>query len=94
MIEPELHHFSADGGFPNSHLPLLVYRSAVLPDPAAMESTFAANGWSNSWRNGIFAITISIASPTRFSALRLARSPWRLAARAASRSWCGLATWW
>ncbi len=54
MTEPELHHFSADGGFPNSRLPVLVYRSALPPDAAAMESMFAANSWSNSWRNGIF----------------------------------------
>ena len=54
MTEPELYRFSADGGFPNSRFPLLVYRSALAPDPAAMEHRFAANGWSNSWRNGIF----------------------------------------
>ena len=34
--------------------PLLVYRGALPPDPAAMERAFAANGWSNSWRDGIF----------------------------------------
>lgn len=51
---PETHRFSDDGRFPNSALPLLVYRGALPPDPAAMERAFAANGWSNSWRDGIF----------------------------------------
>ncbi|MBD0273817.1 MAG: cupin domain-containing protein [Acetobacteraceae bacterium] len=52
---PEEHRFDDDGrGFPNSALPLLVYRGALPPDPAAMERAFAANGWSNPWRDGIF----------------------------------------
>ena len=54
MIAPETYHFADDGRFPNSALPLLVYRGALPPDPAAMEQIFAGNGWSNSWRNGIF----------------------------------------
>lgn len=54
MSNPEIHHFSDDGRFPNSTLPLLVYRAVLPPDPAAMERAFAANGWTNSWRNGIF----------------------------------------
>ena len=44
--------------FPNSRLPLLLYRMAVkLPgqDPAKIfEQLFAANGWHGSWRNGIY----------------------------------------
>jgi uncharacterized protein YjlB len=47
-----------DGVFPNSRLPLLVYRNAMnLPeqDPAsAFERTFSANQWRGSWRNGIY----------------------------------------
>jgi uncharacterized protein YjlB len=54
MTEPELHRFNADGGFPNSRLPLLLYQGALPADAAAMERAFAANDWSNSWRNGIF----------------------------------------
>ncbi len=54
MPDPETHRFADDGRFPNSALPLLVHRAALPADPAAMERTFAANGWSNSWRNGIF----------------------------------------
>lgn len=54
MSAPETHRFADDGRFPNSALPLLVYRGALPPDPAAMERAFAANRWSNSWRDGIF----------------------------------------
>ena len=54
MTQPETYRFTDDGRFPNSALPLLVYRGAVEPDPAVMEQLFAANDWSNAWRNGIF----------------------------------------
>ena len=54
MDDPETHRFDDDGRFPNSALPLLVHRGALPPDPAAMERAFAAQGWSNAWRNGIF----------------------------------------
>ncbi len=40
--------------FPNSRLPVLLYRSALPADPGAMEQAFAASGWGNSWRNGIY----------------------------------------
>ena len=47
-----------DGVFPNSKLPLLVYRGAVvLPEEESagiFEQLFAAHGWSGSWRNGIY----------------------------------------
>jgi uncharacterized protein YjlB len=47
-----------DGVFPNSKLPLLLYRKAVVmpeQDPAAVfEQLFAARGWRGSWRNGIY----------------------------------------
>jgi uncharacterized protein YjlB len=52
---PETYRFADDGRFPNSALPLLVYRGALPPDPAAMERAFAANGWTNAWRDGIFS---------------------------------------
>jgi uncharacterized protein YjlB len=49
--------FQDDGLVPNSALPLIVRRGAIPPaasDPAkAFETTFAKNGWTNSWRNGI-----------------------------------------
>jgi uncharacterized protein YjlB len=47
-----------DGEIPNSRLPLLIYDGAVnLPseDPArALESVFEQNGWSGTWRDGIY----------------------------------------
>ncbi len=47
-----------DGVFPNSRLPLLIYRGAVsLPehDSASLfEQLFAANDWNGSWRNGVY----------------------------------------
>jgi uncharacterized protein YjlB len=54
MDAPETYRFADDGRFPNSPYPLLVYRGALPADPAAMERAFAANDWSNSWRDGIF----------------------------------------
>ena len=45
MSEPETYRFAEDGSrFPNSLLPLLVSRTALLPDPGAMERAFAAYG--------------------------------------------------
>lgn len=54
MNEPERHVFSPDVGIPNSRLPLLLYRAAVPADAAAIERLFAANGWANGWRDGIY----------------------------------------
>jgi uncharacterized protein YjlB len=54
----ETYVFQDDGFIPNNPLPLIVRRGAVTPaasDPAkAFEATFRKNGWSNTWRNGIF----------------------------------------
>ena len=54
MSDVEAYRFADDGRFPNSALPVLVYRQALPPDPAAMERVFAAHDWSNGWRDGIF----------------------------------------
>jgi uncharacterized protein YjlB len=46
--------------FPNSTLPVTIYRSALnLPKQknkasTIIQSVFLRNGWSNSWRNGIY----------------------------------------
>lgn len=53
-MRPESFLFADDGRFPNSRLPLLIYRRALPADAGEMGRAFAANGWSNSWRNGIF----------------------------------------
>lgn len=56
---PQLYRFEDDGQTPNNpRLPLLLYRSVVGNggrDPAAAyEAMFAAHGWQDSWRNGIY----------------------------------------
>jgi uncharacterized protein YjlB len=59
-LEPQPFRFAGDGETPNNpRLPLLVYR-AVVPgagtdEPATwFERTFAAHGWTDGWRNGIY----------------------------------------
>ena len=54
MMQLETYHFSDDGRFPNSPLPLLVYRGALPVSPGTMERAFRVNSWSNAWHNGIF----------------------------------------
>ena len=53
-----VHVLADDGTFPNSRLPLLLYRHAVDldgDDPlAAIEAILHANGWGNGWRNGVY----------------------------------------
>jgi uncharacterized protein YjlB len=57
---PRLHRFADDGKTPNNpEFPLVIYRDAVRRprafDPAAIyEALFAANGWKDSWRDGIY----------------------------------------
>src|SRR5258708_22302273 len=52
--------FDDDGETPNNpRLPLVLYRRAIdvkaAGDPAAaFEMTFAAHGWGDGWRNGIY----------------------------------------
>ena len=54
MLDLETFTFRDDGKFPNSPLPLLLYRGAVEPDASAIEQIFQRNGWANSWRDGIY----------------------------------------
>jgi uncharacterized protein YjlB len=58
-VEATAHTFADDGAIPNNpSLPFLVYPGALnLPgdDPAAAcEAVFERNGWSGSWRDGIY----------------------------------------
>ncbi len=43
---------------PNSALPVVVMRAAIQPDgedpAAAFEGSFRRNGWTGTWRNGIY----------------------------------------
>jgi uncharacterized protein YjlB len=57
---PITHSFKDDGTIPNNpELPLVLYRRAIdlagSPDPEkVIEKTFAAHGWGDIWRNGIY----------------------------------------
>jgi uncharacterized protein YjlB len=51
------YHFADDGRFPNSVLPVVIYRSALLfeeASPEAMEALFDGNGWPSQWRAGVY----------------------------------------
>jgi uncharacterized protein YjlB len=54
----ETYRFADDGAVPNSALPLIRRCGAVTSTPddpaSSFEATFAGNGWTGSWRNGIF----------------------------------------
>lgn len=58
--KPHLFRFKDDGETPNHpKWPLVLYRSPVAlrkgVDPAAvLEDLFAANGWKDSWRDGVY----------------------------------------
>lgn len=56
--EPEALLFEDAGEIPNSTLPLLLYRAENPSQGEAaavwLEETFAANDWTNSWRNGVY----------------------------------------
>src|SRR3954464_1093660 len=55
--DPETYLLADDGTFPNSRLPVLVYRGVLeTPEPSAFERLFEANGWSSSWRNGLYTV--------------------------------------
>ena len=54
MPEPETLFLADDGTFPNSRLPVLLWRDAIPGDADAIERTFREHGWEGTWRNGIF----------------------------------------
>lgn len=56
MTEPELLQLEPDRPFPNTDMPVRLYRRAVEGDDLAseIESLFRANSWQDTWRNGIF----------------------------------------
>ena len=59
LVEPEQFRFENDGVFPNSGLPLLVYRQAFTTEAedraSIIEQCLAENAWTNSWRNGVYS---------------------------------------
>lgn len=58
-VQPERLYFKDDGVFPNSPLPLLLYRKVIVVDAkpfaSIFEQRFARNDWTNSWRNGVYS---------------------------------------
>lgn len=56
--QPEEFRFKDDGSIPNNpDLPVLVYRRAISAEDnlaSAMKARFQKNGWTNSWRDGIY----------------------------------------
>jgi uncharacterized protein YjlB len=59
FVEPEQFGFKDNGIFPNSVLPVLVYRQAFTNNTgdraSVIEQRFAENNWTNSWRNGVYS---------------------------------------
>jgi uncharacterized protein YjlB len=59
-LAPITHLFADDGRIPNNPtLPLVLYRGGIdligSADPETLiEKTFAANGWGDMWRNGVY----------------------------------------
>lgn len=57
-LKTDTYVFEDNGLIPNNSLPLIVRQGAVTPrekNPAkAFEEIFSRNGWTNSWRDGIF----------------------------------------
>ena len=57
-VQPEKFVFADDGSIPNNALPLLLYPQAFSPDTpdlaSAIETLFATNDWTGSWRAGVF----------------------------------------
>jgi len=50
-----LEYFADDGVFPNSGLPVVIYRQAVSePGAEALEALFDQNGWPSQWRAGVY----------------------------------------
>lgn len=54
--DPATLQFADDGGFPNSPLPVLVYRDVlgVSGDGERCLALFAENGWTGGWTGGIY----------------------------------------
>jgi uncharacterized protein YjlB len=57
LAKVSFEHFSDDGRFPNSRLPVVIYRAAIGPGETtaeALEALFDGNGWPSQWRAGVF----------------------------------------
>jgi uncharacterized protein YjlB len=55
VTQPETYSFDDTGAFPNSRLPVLVYRDVeAVRSQAECKELFAGNRWLDAWVNGIF----------------------------------------
>ncbi len=58
QVKPVSFVFSDDGLVPNNRLPFLLYKNAIALEQGEpediIEAVFRANGWGQTWRNGIF----------------------------------------
>lgn len=58
MPDPKTLHLTPDATMPNSRLPVLIYRHAIMRDDSGkahgFEDLFHANDWHGVWRNGIY----------------------------------------
>ena len=57
LAKVSFEHFPDDGRFPNSTLPVVIYRAAVSLNQVsaeALEALFDTNGWPSQWRAGIY----------------------------------------
>ncbi|MFT4092066.1 MAG: cupin domain-containing protein [Niabella sp.] len=58
-VAPQLFYFKDDGNIPNNKFPLLIYKSAFSQRGSKggdwLEAHFAANGWTNTWRWGVYS---------------------------------------
>lgn len=54
MTEPDTLLIPAAPPFPNSRLPLLLYRALLPADADRIEQAFGMRRWSNAWQNGIY----------------------------------------
>ena len=52
-VSVEAYRFDGDGRFPNSAMPVLVYRGAVPNDPDVAEAILIGNRWRPAWRGTI-----------------------------------------
>ena len=54
LCETQTYHFSDDGSIPNNRLPLVVYRYCINQDEAGLRQLLDANGWGDTWVNGVY----------------------------------------
>jgi uncharacterized protein YjlB len=50
-----LEYFADGETIPNSNLPVIIYRQAIIePSAERLEALFDANGWPSAWRYGVY----------------------------------------